>query len=158
MPICVRCRKESGMLGGLLGFIKQTNRCNTCENQVKQSLSHFRQSFIHFCQDGALSPHEWQQLHNITIQGGVDWNEAWQFVRGDALNFLERVLAFMAADEVITEEEERHFHELQRQLMIPLEIARPLVERLNYFKYLFGIRQGKLPVIRPSIHLESDET
>src|SRR5690349_17039589 len=109
MPVCVRCRKETGVLGGLLGFNKQTGRCSSCESQVKQSLNHFRHAFIHFSQDDVLSPQEWQQLQSLTLQGGVDWNEALQYVRGDALHFLERVLAFAAADGVITDEEERYF-------------------------------------------------
>ncbi|HYP28450.1 MAG TPA: HNH endonuclease [Blastocatellia bacterium] len=157
MPTCARCRKETGLIGSFLGFNKQTGRCGACENQIKQSMNRFRQAFLNFCADGMLSPQEWQQLRNITMQDNIDWNEALQYVRGDALHFLERTLTFAAADGMITDEEERYFHELRKYLLIPSEIARPLTERLNYLKYISGIRQGNLPVIQPSIHLESDE-
>lgn len=80
MPICIRCRKETGLFGSLVSFNKQTGRCSSCENQVRQALDHFRQAFIHFCNDGILSQQEWQQLRNITLQATVDWNDALQYV------------------------------------------------------------------------------
>jgi hypothetical protein len=157
MPVCSRCSKEFGIIGSLFSFNKQTGLCGNCEHQIKQALNRFRQAFIHFCSDGVLSPKKWEQLRGYTIQDNLDWTEALKFVRGDALNFLERTLSFATADGIITEEEERYFHELRRYLMIPPEIARPLTERLNYLKTISGIRQGNLPVINSSIHLESDE-
>jgi hypothetical protein len=78
-------------------------------------------------------------------------------VRGDALHFLERTLTFASADGIITNEEEIYFQELRKYLLIPPEIARSLTDRLSYLKYISEIRQGNLPVIEPSIHLESDE-
>lgn len=157
MPRCVRCGKESGLIGGLLSFNQRTGRCNGCENQIKQSLNRYRQAFLSFCADGILSSQDWQHLRQLTMHDNLDWNEAMQYVRGDALHFLERVLVFAAADGIITDNEKHNFHELCNDLLIPTEIARPLIERLNYLKYISEIRQGNLPVVQASIHLESDE-
>jgi hypothetical protein len=73
MSSCVRCRKETNLIGSLLSYNKQTGRCSTCENQIKQSLNRFRQAFLSFCADGLLSPQEWQDLRNITLQENIDW-------------------------------------------------------------------------------------
>jgi hypothetical protein len=157
MAICVRCQKEVGFLGSLLGFNKQTGRCGKCEGAVRQSLLRFRQAFLQSCHDGILSEQKLQWLHSVARQEGIDWNEAMNFVRGDALHLLERTLALAAEDGIITDEETRHFYQSQSNLSIPPDLARPLQERLEYLRYISNIRQGKLPTVNPSTHLESGE-
>ncbi len=156
MPVCARCNKEVGLLG-LLNFNKQTGRCGKCQGEVAKALNHFRQTFIAFCQDAMLSPREWTELQNLAYQSALDWQEALAFVRADALNYLERVLTFAAADNVITDEEETYILNWRMALGLSEDIARPLLDRLAYLKYLTNIRRGALPTVTPSIHLESDE-
>ncbi|MDQ2746824.1 MAG: HNH endonuclease [Acidobacteriota bacterium] len=157
MSVCNRCGKEVGVWGGLLTFNKQTNRCGKCETEVKNILNQFRQTFIQVCQDGVLSDQKLQWLYGNISQERVDWNEALNFIRSDALRLLERTLALVAADGIITEDEAQYIYKMQQQLAIPPDLSRPLLERLQHLRYVSNIRQGKLPVVKPSIHLESDE-
>src|ERR1044071_4997274 len=141
MASCRRCTKEVGLLGSLFSFNKTTGRCNTCEKDIEQAFARFRCMFINLCRNGMLSQQEWQHLHGCTTRENIDWSEALQFIRRDALQLLERTLSF-AADGIITEKEERYFNELRCNLMIPPETARPFIERLNYLKFVSRIRQG----------------
>jgi uncharacterized protein (UPF0248 family) len=152
----VRCNNDIGFLGSL-SFNSRSGRCGKCEKEVQQTLNYFRQTFITFCQDGVLSPKEWVELQDIGQQYGLNWQEALSFVRGDALNYLERVLAFAAADGVITNEEEIYILNWRTALQLPEMLVRPLLDRLQYLKMITNIKRGNLPVINPRFHLESDE-
>ena len=79
------------------------------------------------------------------------------YVRGDAIRFLERYLTFASADGIITDQEEKYFYWVQNCLQIPTNLLQELVVRLNYLIYLSKIRQGNLPVYAASTHLQSDE-
>ncbi|GIK65939.1 MAG: hypothetical protein BroJett018_37330 [Chloroflexota bacterium] len=158
MPTCIRCKKEVGLLSGSLGFNKNTNRCSNCEKEVASGLNGFRQAFLKYCADGLLSNEEIAGLKNGVAQLNLDWSEALQFVRGDAMYFLERTLAFIAADGIINDEEDANFKELYMLLALPYEMGRPLVDRFQYMKEISAIRLGKLPSVNPTVQLESDET
>lgn len=157
MPTCARCQKDVGLFGTLT-FNKQTQRCGKCSNEINKELNHFRQTFLNVCQTGVFNQQNLQMLHNEAQSKGLDWNETLSFVRGDALQFLERYLTFAASDGIISDEEENYFYQLQNYyFQIPTTVAQLNIERLKYLKYISNIRQGKLPVYKPSVHLESDE-
>ena len=156
MPTCVRCNTGVGFLG-TLSFNRTTNRCGKCEGEIRQKLTRFRQAFLAYCQDGILSPQEWEALRTGATQEGLSITEALEFIRGDALHLLDRTLAFAAADGIITEAEEADFHRLRVHLSIPDALAAPLLKRLDYLKHLSNLRQGVLPALQPSVRLESDE-
>lgn len=158
MPVCSRCNSHVTVLG-LLSFNKQTGRCGKCDREVQTYYDYFRRLFINFCQDGILSEGEWSQLQDIAHQYQLDWQGALNYVRGDALNFMERQLAFAAADGIITSEEETHIRNWQTALNLPTELMLPILQRLNYLRSITRIREGSLPIIKPSahLHLESDE-
>jgi 5-methylcytosine-specific restriction endonuclease McrA len=144
---------------GRLSFNTQTGRCGKCDKEVRSYYDYFRQVFIDFCRDGILSPGEWSQLQDIGRQYQLDWEGALSYVRGDALNFLERQLAFVSADGRITQEEETQIRNWQTALNLPVELTLPTLQRLNYLRGITRIREGTLPVIKPQVqlHLESDE-
>jgi len=71
------------------------------------------------------------------------------FVRTDALNLLNRILIFATANGFIRDEEERTFHYIQKTLAIPDVEAKPLLDRLNYLKYITNIRRGR--IVNPRI-------
>src|SRR5438128_2383720 len=75
------------------------------------------------------------------------------FVRTDVLNLLNRILIFATANGFIRNEEERTFHYIQKTLAIPDVEAKPLLDRLNYLKYITYIRRGRLPTAYPSIRV-----
>jgi hypothetical protein len=156
MATCVRCNKDVGFLGSI-SFNKQTGRCGACEKANRQALDHFRQAFVSFSQDGIITADEWARLSMGAAKENVDMNEAFAFVRGDALNLLERTLTFAASDGSITDEEETDVKRLQIALAIPDTMAKPVLDRLAYLKTITNIRRGILPTVRSSVRLESDE-
>lgn len=156
MPVCVRCNSEVGLFGRL-GFNSQRSRCAKCDKEVHQALSYYRGVFLRAAEDGVLTGEEWNALNAIIQTYRLDVNEALEFVRGDALHFIERVLSFAYADGIIEPHEEKNLLFLISSLAITDELSRPILERLEYLRFLSEIRQGRLPSIRPSVHLESDE-
>lgn len=155
-PRCVRCGKEITLLQKL-GYNKETKRCGACETTVKAALNRFRQAFLSFTQDGVITAEEWAGLRRGATNDQIELYEALAFVRGDALNLLERTLAFAAYDGAITDEEEADILRLKEALAIPNSQAEPLMERLAYLKQLTAIRRGVLPTIRSKARIESDE-
>ncbi|MEP6912361.1 MAG: HNH endonuclease signature motif containing protein [bacterium] len=158
MPLCSKCHAQVSFVGRL-SFNNQTGLCGKCDKEVRSYYNYFRRLFIEFCQDAILSPAEWLKLQDVARDYHLDWQGALVYVRGDALNFMERQLAFAAADGMITQEEETNFRNWQLALNLPVELMRPTLERLNYLRAITRIREGNLPVIKPQIHLhlESDE-
>jgi hypothetical protein len=156
MAICVRCKKDVGIVGGLF-YNSKTKRCGNCEKEVKQGLDAFRRAFLKFCEDGVIAPDEWQRLQRGSANSKLVWEECLEYVRVDALHHLERVLAFASADGIITSEEEQFYGELKAYLQIPAKLAEPLDRRMEYLKRISEIRQGRLPVVQPSVHMESNE-
>ena len=156
MPTCVQCRAEVGFIGSLI-FNKQTGRCSKCEGETRQALARFRAAFLSFCRDGILTQEKWSSLLAGAANDRLNINEALAFIHGDVLNLLDRLLTFATANGFITGEEERNFHYMRTTLGIPDLAAQPLLSRLGYLKYITTIRRGKLPNVRPSIRLDTDE-
>jgi hypothetical protein len=156
MPICARCHHDSGLLG-MLSFNKQTGRCGKCEQEVKQILVNFRSSFLNAFNSGVINEAQWQGLINYVTAYRIHPSEALTFIRGDSLHCLERSLTFFYADGQIDSEEDNYVRTLISLLEIPENLACPLLQRLTYLKELTSIKQGHLPRIAPSIHLESGE-
>lgn len=120
-------------------------------------LREFRELFLLYCKDGVLSDLEWQGLKQVAQQYRLNMEKALAFIRGDALSFLERTLLFAFADGILTNEEESDFFQLKTRLAISDSLAKPLLKKLTYLKNITSIRQGNLPVIQPSVVLESEE-
>ena len=156
MPVCTRCHTDVGLLGRI-SFNGQKGRCGKCDREVHQALQQYRAAFLKAAEDAVLTGQEWNWLNAIVYENRLDINEALEFIRGDALHFVERALAFAYSDGIIEPHEEKNIHFLIRSLTIPENLARPVLERLEYLKYLSAIRQGRLPTIRPTVNLESDE-
>jgi uncharacterized protein (UPF0248 family) len=156
MPVCIRCNKDVGLLGRLT-FNNQTHRCGQCEKEVRAGLYNFRNDFINACADGVITPLEWIQLRTRIQSDRLDLSEALTYVRGDALHFIERSLAYAFSDGQIAPEEENKIHQLLRDLAIPSDFAQSILSRLTYLKLIANIRRGELPRIHPSIHLDAGE-
>jgi hypothetical protein len=144
---------------GLLSYDSQAKLCGKCAKEVRSYYDYFRRLFINYCQDGILAPEEWTQLQDVADQYHLDWQGALSYVRGDALNFLERQLTFAAADGMITREEETHIRNWQTALSLPANFVESIFERLDFLRAVTRIREGELPVIKPQLrlHFESDE-
>jgi hypothetical protein len=114
-------------------------------------------SFINFCSDGLITYDEWNSLVRIMERERITKQEAMAFVRGDAVNFVERSLLFASADGSVSDDEEKSIHNLLVGLEIPSNISQPILNRLAYIKQLGNIRKGNLETIKPSVRLELDE-
>jgi 5-methylcytosine-specific restriction endonuclease McrA len=158
MPVCARCHAQVGVVG-LLTFNTQAKLCGKCDKEVRGQFGHFRSLFIEYCQDGILDSDEWSKLQDTAHYYGLDWDAALTYVRGDALNFFRRQIAFAAADGIITHQEETAIRNWQLALRIPPELVQSNLQELDYLRAVSLIREGHLPVIRPetSLRLESDE-
>jgi HNH endonuclease len=141
----------------MLSFNKQTARCGKCEQEVKHVLVSFRSSFLNAFSGGLINDSQWEGLVNYVKSYGIHPSEALTFIRGDGLHFLERSLTYFYADGEIDDTEDQYVRTLIILLEIPDNLARPLLQRLAYLKQLTSIRQGHLPRITPSIHLDSGE-
>lgn len=117
----------------------------------------FRAAFLSFCSDGILTRDKWKRLLAGATNERLNVNEAVAFIYPDALNLLNRLLTFAAANGSITDEDERNFHYMRMTLAIPDSSAQPLVARLNQLKYITNIRRGNLPTVHTSIRLDTDE-
>jgi len=148
---CIRCNTKIGAAGPR--FNELTNRCAKCEREVRDGLHRFRKVFLTCCSDGILNKEKWAILKRRVHQERLDRKEALAYVRGDAMNFLERTLAFASADGIVTEDEERFILDLRRILDIPRPMAKPILDRLAYQKELSDIRAGNLPRIKPDKEL-----
>lgn len=157
MALCVRCQKNIGFVGSLTTFNQASQRCGDCHKFVKAELNKIRETFLNFCKTGNISHQSFRTLYSLVQQQGLDWGEALAYISNDSLRLLERYLAFAASDGIISEEEEKYFDWLCTSLNIPPNLSKPIVERLNHLKLISGIREGKLPTIEASTHLESDE-
>lgn len=153
---CLRCGKEIGIFD-LLGYNKQTGRCGRCEKEAQQALRSFREAFTAFCRTSMLTDADWQTLQHGADRDRIPLEEALAYVRADALNLLERSLSFAFADGLLEEEEEAGIRRLQQMLLLPDDIARPVLLRLEYLKAITHIRRGQLPTVRPSVHLDTGE-
>lgn len=157
MPTCSRCNRNLGLLDKL-GYNKQAQRCAKCDNEVRWALNQYRKQFLDACQDGIVTDAEWQKLTTTLTTANVNQAEALEYIRGDALNLLERTLTFAFADGMINQQEETDLARLRAMLQIPDTIAAPLLQRLDYLKTITAIRQGALPRVTPTVQIESDET
>lgn len=151
---CSRCGKQLGMLETLTAGSHR--RCKECGRTVKQHLQEWHKQFLAACSDGLLTPPEWANLQQGLQQHQISQDEAAEFVRKDALGFLERAFTFAKADGQIEEVEEQRIRWLAQELRVTT-IAPYLFQELDYLANLRRIRQGRLVTIRPSIVLPADE-
>ncbi|NJK82259.1 MAG: HNH endonuclease [Chloroflexaceae bacterium] len=156
--VCVRCSKEIGLLERF-NFNKEMGRCGKCEREVAKSLQQFRHAFLKYASDSILSPEEWSNLEHGCQLDRVPLPEALSFVRSDALAFLDRTLLLSFADGgQLSMQDVQEILRLKELLMIPDDVAQPLLNQMNYFQHITRIRQGHLPTItKPDVHLDAGE-
>jgi 5-methylcytosine-specific restriction endonuclease McrA len=159
MPVCSRCHAQVGVVG-LLSFNTQAKICGKCDKEIQGQLGHFRALFIEYCRDGILSSDEWNTLQDTANYYRLNWEMALAYVRGDALDYLRRQIAFAAADGFVTKQEETAIQNWQTVLKLPVELVKPSLEELRYLRTISRIREGQLPVLptNANLHLESDES
>lgn len=158
MSVCRRCQNSFGFIKSLLLFDGQTGRCSNCDKEVTIALNVFRRHFARFCNEQVLSEKELNFLRVFVSQERVFWNDATSYVRRDALAYLIALLDTAQHKGEFTEQQEQFFNSVAYHFQLSPNDMQPLFSRLNYIKGIIEIRSGNLPKIRPTIHLESDET
>ncbi len=98
--------------------------------EKEQKLERFRQSFRILVSDGQYPPERQQRLYQACQKAGLDWDEARQYVRQDAIAFLRKVVDQIISDASISSEEIANLRRLQRRLAIPDDQAGALIERV----------------------------
>ncbi|GHG18464.1 hypothetical protein GCM10017784_07010 [Deinococcus indicus] len=100
---------------------------------------------------------EWQDLQAVIDRERISAHRALEFVRPDALRFLERMFALARADGQITQEEETTFHSMIKHLEVPGTMVAHLERELEELKQAAQLRAGNLPTVHSSIMLEAGE-
>lgn len=96
----------------------------------EQQLERFRQSFKILISDGQYPPERQQRLFQACQKVGLNWDEARQYIRYDALAFLAKVVGRIIEDATITAEEMANLRKMQRRLAVPDEHADTLIEKV----------------------------
>lgn len=152
---CSSCGDSISFLQRILS--PNNSRCKNCKNKYQLALKLFKDSFVKYTQNGILTNKEWNSLGYIVWQYKLSWVDAGTCIRDEAISFLERALAIVAADGIITEDEFRQINELCERLSFLPDVSSSISARLKYLKTISDIRLGRLPVYRSSILLDSSE-
>lgn len=96
----------------------------------EQKLERFRQSFRLLTSDGQYPPERQRRLFQACQKAGLNWDEARQYIRNDALTFLSRMVDQIVADQLITADEIVGLRKMQRRLCIDEADVGSHLERL----------------------------
>ncbi|PQV62945.1 Stress response protein SCP2 [Abditibacterium utsteinense] len=160
---CIRCGKNEGFLGqwlGINGLDRSTRRCQSCESEIKVAFARLRGDFEQAWQSGVLSTSLWGALWTRfeSARSGTSRTQALEFLRPDALRFMERLVTMAASDGVITPAEESYVRQICTFLELPTETQSPFLSRLEHVKKTAAIREGHLPRVEPGDnHLDAGE-
>lgn len=152
---CKRCYRGSGERAR--GPLNADGLCRECASNRTEGLQRFRTRFLAACADGILELHEWRDLQQTILRERLEAKEALDFVRADALHFLERTLVMARADGAVNQEEEAVFERLARLLNIPGSMMTPLRLVIADLRLAGSIREGHLPTVTTTAILEAGE-
>lgn len=154
-PACARCAKPIGVMDRLT--LNDDRRCRACRVEVKNILFDFRHRFTGMASQGIATGRHLEELFRVVEAKRVERAEALAFIQKESVAFLEQMLTFAASDNVITQEEYDALHTTSRELRIPPALSKPILDRLEYLRYLTRIQAGELPRVRTQFHIDSDE-
>lgn len=152
---CKSCGKSFNFLTRVM-YDSASGFCKNCLNRVLTDFARiFREQIFH-CHTLPAQ----QQLSSLGAYAqsiGLLPSLAFQHIKRDSLNLIQRVFVMCKEDGVITPEEEQYLLMMQRELYLhPNEFAVIFAE-MQYIKAIQQIRSGELPVVRASIILPSTE-
>lgn len=122
-----------------------------------QGLQNFRTRFLAACADGIIEHDEWLDLQQTIDRERINAHKALEFVRGDAINLIERTITIAKADGAVSKEEEEVFEQLIRLLEIPDQMVQAHRVFLTEIRQAAKIREGNLPTTITNIILEAGE-
>ena len=159
---CSRCGKAEGFLGrlGIGALDPATRQCKTCQGQVQTALAQLRADFARAGASGVMDTSQWAVLWQRFegARAGKTRAQAMEFLRPDALRFMEQLVTMAASDGEITAAEEAYVRQMCAFLQIPTWQQTPFLARLESVKENARIRQGHLPrVAAGDFHLDAGE-
>lgn len=156
---CVRCQRKPGFWELLRNFNNTTGRCSQCEKEVQSALEQFRRDFLAASATGILHDDQWQAMWSRLDLGRqkISYDTALEYIWTDRLQFVERLVTVAAADGTITPDAEKYIDQMLVCLSIPAHAQQPIKQRIEYLKVIARIREGHLPVINASHHLDAGE-
>lgn len=151
---CVRC-------GTPLGIARFAGRqiCAQCKPFVKNSIANFGNAARGLLfQTGPVGP-QWDSLIARLQHDRIPLEQAFAAIRPAAVQFLERFVAFAFADGSVSQDEVAQFRLLASRLLLPQQVAEPMLARLERGVVLSTVRAGHLPQMQAQgVHLDLDET
>ncbi|MFL5628042.1 MAG: toll/interleukin-1 receptor domain-containing protein [Ktedonobacteraceae bacterium] len=158
MAVCRRCGLEVSGISSLFTFNRQKGRCKKCEIATQQALIRFREAFLHLSSDLMVTIEKMQYLEEQATKDYIEFEEALEFIRKDALSLLDRVLDEIIAQGEFTDQAESYIRQLQLMLAVSDTEAQAILRQIRFL----NIYRGKFPIVSQErlqgIHLGSDET
>ena len=97
-------------------------------------------TFLDVTRSGKLSATEWATLQAVATQECLDKSEALAFIMNDALALVEHIIAEAAANGGVTNDIEQQVSQMIGALLVPSEIAIPLLDRVTYLRRTTNMR------------------
>lgn len=152
MANCVRCDRAPGFFSAL----DARGRCKDCRLAVDNAVQQFRSRFAAACADGIITAEEWSDLRGFADDHRVPLSEALASVSQEALQLIERWLAFYVSGGDVGAEEERYIA-LAASLQFDAATYAYVVGRFEYTRTLVRVRDGNVPVVRTAMLTEAGE-
>lgn len=161
---CLSCGASLSLTNRIWGAINaaSSERCDVCASHWKAALDHFRADFVQACSGGVLTPSQWHPMwERLRASPGASkttWREdALNFIQNEAHRFLTQIISTAYADGLISSEEDDYFDKMVRAVLVDEARATPFRARWAELKRCSEVRQGRLPTIATTLHLESGE-
>jgi hypothetical protein len=97
-------------------------------------------TFLDVTHSGVLSANEWAALQQNATHERLDKSEALTFIMKDSIALVERVVAQTDANGGVTNDVEQHVSQMLSALLIPPEIAFPILARVTQLKRRTNMR------------------
>ena len=160
---CAKCSKVFNLLTQYQ-FDIPSGWCKNCltvyQTRMKIRFDKFQSAFRHHLVNNgvAVTPQSVEDFYNYARQLEITPEQAFGFVKQDALRLLQRTLVLAKSDNIITPQEESQILYMERAFhLTPVDTASVRAE-LSHLKVMQSIRSGILPNLRSSLVLPSTET
>lgn len=153
---CRSCNKTYNFITKLLLYDEASGMCRVCLNE---KLATFAQSYRARLLESHRLPKQ-EEIREVAAHAqaiGIQPAVAFQHVKSESIDLLQRVFVMAKDDGIIEPKEEQYLLMLQRELYLHPDDYAAMQAELEYIKIIQQIREGNPPIVRPSIILPSAE-
>lgn len=152
---CRSCNKTFNFITKPLFYDEATGLCKAC---LKSKLATFTQAYHTYLLQGIFPSQETIQTVAAQAQTlGLQPAVAFQHMKRESIDLLQRAFVISKHDGIITPEEEEYLLMLQRELYLHPDDYAAIQDELRYITLVQQIRAGNLPTVQPSVMLPSTE-